>query len=479
MTKHFTIAILLTLAFAVTAAAQDADLVIGAATLGMGAGNLKTLQYSGPATEYSFGQAFNPKTSWPEFKNKTYTRTIDYDMPAIRIDRVAEPIEPGRKGGGLAPAATQTIVVGANTAWGQQLEIWKTPFGFLKAAKANKATRSYKTVGGKKYTVLSFTAPTKAKVNGYFNDQYMLEKVETWIDNAVTGDTLLEVTYSGYKDFNGVKFPTLISEKQAGLATLNFPVTDVKVNQAAGIQAPQNRGGAPAGGGAAAQGPAATSQKLGDGVYMILPGYAAIAVDFKDGIMIIEGPQSEARGNAIITEAKRVIPNKPIKYVVNTHIHFDHSSGLRAFVAEGATILTHQINKGYWEKMLATPHSLNPDRQETAKKKISVQTFGDKKVFTDGNHVVELHRLQGGLHQEGMIVAYLPKEKVLLEADAFNPPAQANAPAATPPAPATVNLVLNIERLKLDVETIVPVHYPADGRKVTKAELMKAAGRGQ
>jgi glyoxylase-like metal-dependent hydrolase (beta-lactamase superfamily II) len=309
----------------------------------------------------------------------------------------------------------------------------------------------------------------------------MLERVETWVDNAVTGDTLLDISYTGYKDFSGAKFPTKIVEKQGGYPTLDLTVTDVKPNIAANIQAPQGRGGAPGGGGAGAppQPPAASSQKLADGVYLILPGYAALAVDFKDYIVVIEGPQSEARGTAIIAEAKKVIPNKPIKYVVNTHIHFDHSSGLRAFVAEGTTILTHQINKGYWEKLLAAPHTLSPDRQETAKKKISVETFGDKKVLTDGNHVIELHRLQGGLHQEGMVVAYLPKEKILVEADAFNPPAQPNAPVATPVNPATLNLVDNIERLKLDVETIVPVHYPADGRKVTKAELMRAAGKAQ
>src|SRR6185503_14277945 len=137
--------------------AQDAKTVLNGASLAMGAENLKSIQYSGPATEFSFGQAYNPSSPWPEFKNKTYTRTIDFGMPAIRIDRVAEPISPQRRGGGLAPAATQTIVVNPNTGWAQQLEIWKTPFGFLQAAAANNATVKAQTVGGKKYNVVSFT----------------------------------------------------------------------------------------------------------------------------------------------------------------------------------------------------------------------------------------------------------------------------------------------------------------------------------
>ena len=63
-------------------------------------------------------------------------------------------------------------------------------------------------MGGKKYTVVTFTAPNKAKMNGYIDAQNMLDRVETWVDTPMLGDTLMEATYSGYKDFGGVKFPT-------------------------------------------------------------------------------------------------------------------------------------------------------------------------------------------------------------------------------------------------------------------------------
>jgi glyoxylase-like metal-dependent hydrolase (beta-lactamase superfamily II) len=115
----------------------------------------------------------------------------------------------------------------------------------------------------------------------------------------------------------------------------------VKVNASVNIQAPEGRGGAPAAAAGAPASPPAQSEKLGDGVYLITGGYAVIAVDFKDHITLVECGQSEARALAVIAEVKRVIPNKAIKYVVNTHSHFDHSSGLRTFVAEGSTIITH------------------------------------------------------------------------------------------------------------------------------------------
>ena len=66
-----------------------------------------------------------------------------------------------------------------------------------------------------------------------------------------------------------------------------------------------------------------------------------------------QGPQNEARGLAVIAEAKRVIPNKPIRYVVNTHAHFDHASGLAPFAAEGVTIITHESNVAFLEKTLS------------------------------------------------------------------------------------------------------------------------------
>src|SRR3989441_545562 len=463
-----------------TASAQDAKTVVGNASKAMGVDALKTVQYSATGMDFALGQAPNPSSPWPKFINKSYTRSINFETPASRVERVRVQGENPPHGGGQQPLVgeqpqTQTIIVSADTPWVQQLEIWMTPHGFLRAAATKNATVEAKTIGGKKYQVVSFMGDNKAKVNGYINDQNLVERVETWIDNPFLGDMPFEAIYSDYKDAGGAQFPMHIVQKQGGYPIFDLNVSDVKANAAVNIQAPQGRGGAPAGAAAPAN-PPAQSEKLGDGVYLITGGYAVIAVEFKDHIALIECGQSEPRALAVIAEAKRLIPTKPIKYLINTHSHIDHSSGLRAFVAEGSTILTHQLNKPYLEKVLAMPHTLNPDRAQAAGKRPIIEAVGEKKVLTDGMRTIELYHLQNFHHHDGMLVAYLPKEKVLLEADGYNPQA-ANAAAPNPPSPYTLSLLDNIERLKLDVQRIVPTHYPADNRMVMIAELRRWVGR--
>lgn len=475
-TPTFAAALVLALAIPALSAAQDAKSVIDAASKAMGADTLKTVEYSGSGFDFAFGQAYNPSSPWPRFINKTYTRQIDFDAPASRMERIRMQALDPPMGGGQQPVRgeqnqVQTIVVGANTPWVQQLEIWMTPHGFLRAAAANNATVRSQRISGTPYRVVTFTGQNKAPVSGYINEQNLVERVETLIDNALFGDTVLEAVYSDYKPVNGVQFPMRIQQRQGGNPILVLTVADVKPNAPVRIQAP-----APPAGAAAA--PAATpSEKLGEGVYLILGGYASLAIDFRDYIVIIEAPQSEERATAIFTEAKRLIPNKPIRYVVNTHHHIDHSSGIRAAMAEGATIVTHEVNKPFFERIATAPHTLNPDRMSASKRKASIETVSEKKVLTDGNQAVELYHLTS-LHNEGLLMVYLPKLKLVVEADVYNPAPTPTAPVLTPVSPYTTDFVTALDRLKLDVETIIPIHYPGDGRKITRAELMRYASPG-
>ena len=456
-------------------APQDAKTVISNALKALGADNLKTIEYSGAGYDYAIGQNANPSMPWPRFNDKTYTRAVSFDPLASRMQRVRTQVENPPRGGGLQPIfgeqqQSQIVLAGSPQTADLADELTMgLPYGFLRSAgAASDATVKARKIGGKAYTVVSFTGSNKAAVLGYLNSDNVLEKVETKIDNTVLGDIPFETAFTDYKDFGGLKFPTHIVQKQGGYPVFELTVTDVKANAAVNITAATPP---------AAPAPPTTSEKLGDGVYLLPGAYAAMAIDFKDYIVVLEGPQNDQRADAIIAESKRLIPNKAIRYVVNTHAHFDHSGGLRDFVAEGATIVTHEINKPYYEKMFKNPHTLNPDRLSRNPKKPTFMTMTEKLVLTDGNHVIELYHLQNYAHNDGMIMAYFPKEKFLYEADAFTPPPRRATRTPANINPYTVCIADNIARLKLDVQRIISVHYPADDRSVGMSELLMAVGR--
>jgi len=217
----------------------------------------------------------------------------------------------------------------------------------------------------------------------------------------------------------------------------------------------------------------ADAQKISEGVWHIAGGsHHSVAVEFHAYVAVIEAPQHEARSLAVIGEVKKAIPGKPIKYVINTHHHFDHSGGLRTYAAEGATIVTHALNRPFYDKAFAAPRTLNPDRLAQARKTPAFETFTNKKVLSGGGRTLELHHLQGNPHNDAILVAYLPKERLLIEVDVYSPPA-ANTPLPPLARGFAVNLYDNVQRLKLDVDRIVPLH----GRIGTWTEFLAAIGK--
>jgi glyoxylase-like metal-dependent hydrolase (beta-lactamase superfamily II) len=458
MRKHFVAACkLVCLLAAIPAAilAQDASAIVANVVKTMGADNLKTIQFSGAGSNAGIGQNINPTAAWPVVRVKSYTREIDFGAMASHVQMVRA------QGTG---DQTQNQYILPNAPWATQFNFWLNPFSFLKGAMANSATVSVKTAGGTKYSVVTFTLQNKYKVAGYINDRNMVEKVQTWIANDVLGDMLAEASYSVYKDFGGVQFPTMIIEKQGGFPVLIVSVSSVKPNAAVNIQPPQTPADA------ASRAVSVQSEKIADGVFYLKGGtHHSVAVEFADHSVVIEGPQNEPRSLAVIAEVKRLIPNKPIRYLVNTHHHFDHSGGLRTYVDEGATIVTQEINRAFYEKAFAALRTLNPDRLAQSRKTAKIETVAEKKVLSDGTRTLELHLIKGSPHDDGILLAFLPQEKILIEADVYTPPAATTAPAAINPG--TVNLVDNVERLKLDFEKILPLHGPG---AVTRSDLYAA-----
>jgi glyoxylase-like metal-dependent hydrolase (beta-lactamase superfamily II) len=117
------------------------------------------------------------------------------------------------------------------------------------------------------------------------------------------------------------------------------------------------------------------AQQVVDGVWYLTGGtHHSVVVEMQDYVVAVEGPQNDERATAVIAEVKRLVPNKPIKYVVNSHHHFDHSGGLGAFVAEGATIITHGTNKSFFEQAFAAPRTVNRDKLAQSGKKATCRS---------------------------------------------------------------------------------------------------------
>ena len=537
-----------------TAMAQDARPVIANAQKALG--DLKSITYSGTAKDVSFQQCGANKadmickeTHNPMRPIDNYVRAIDLAAPTSRATGATNNIVGGGGSTTIGPgnfsqqiSAQQTDVA---QPWNNSLEFYITPWGFLKGAAANNAIVNPKKVkvDGKNYSVLTWSPGVKAPsgksyvINGYVNDQNIVERVETWSTDNIMGDMQILAVYSGWKDFGGVMAPTKIVQTRGGFPFFEVNVMAAKANPAdiatlavppaapprGGAGAPGAPAGAPATGAAApprggqAPAPAAAGaagapprggqaagapplpgaapaaapaagrgapaplvvmppEKLGEGVYRLTTGggsYDSVVVEFKDYVMMLEAGQSIARGQAYIDATKKLFPNKPIRYVMNTHPHSDHTGGLPALAAEGAIIITQKNNVEFLEESLNNPRTLlDPATDPLAKtpKKVKVEGVSEKKVYSDGTRTVEMYHIPGAPHSNGLMIAFLPKEKVLFQVDFSLPTAPGEAANDHIKA-----LVPVLEKLNLDFDRYINVH--ASAAPQTKADLWKAVGK--
>src|SRR5437762_13892366 len=195
---------------------------------------------------------------------------------------------------------------------------------------------------------VSFTVPSRFTMKATLNDAKLVEKVEAMVANPVVGNLPVEIRYADYKDFGGVKFPMKITASAAGVPALELAVTDVRPNARVDIQVPE----------AVRQStqPYArvTPQKVAEGVWYLTGGtHHSVAIEMADHLIVVEAPLNDERALAVLKEARGLAPGKPVRYVINSHHHFEHSGGLRAFAGEGVTVITHEINRPFFDRAFA------------------------------------------------------------------------------------------------------------------------------
>jgi glyoxylase-like metal-dependent hydrolase (beta-lactamase superfamily II) len=458
----------------------DAQTVIARANQAMGGVNLKTLRYSADGTGYTFGQAFAPGMAWPKITVHAMARSINYDSASMRDEVALSRAEP--RGGGGYPLQgeqrTDQYLSGA-LAWNQSAtgpqpgprfvadrvhQLWITPHGVLKAAQRNGAAAQTRTEAGASVTALKFREPERFDAVVIIGADGLVQRVESRAPDAVLGEVDVVTRYSEYRDFGGIKFPTRINQSMVGSLVLDVTVRDVLPNAPVDIAPPESVRNAAE---------RVTTEKLADGVWHVSGGsHNSVAIEMRDHLVLVEAPLNDGRSVPVIDAVKALAPGKPIRYVVNSHAHFDHSGGLRAAVAEGATIVTQASNVPYFERAFATPDRIAPDRLTRSDRRATFLAVTDKATLSDGARTIDVHHIIGSVHSGSFLMVHLPHEKILIEADAYTPLAPNAPPPATPNAN-NVNLIDNIERLGLQVDRIAPLH----GRVAALAELYATARR--
>jgi glyoxylase-like metal-dependent hydrolase (beta-lactamase superfamily II) len=277
------------------------------------------------------------------------------------------------------------------------------------------------------------------------------------------GDVVLTTTFADYQDAGGLRLPARIEGKVDEFTTYQLQATRQSIDADVGDLA------APA---AVSQPPAAavpnvTAESIGKGVWsMAGQSHHSVLIEFADHLMLVEAPQSEARTRAVIAKAKQTVANKPLTRLVTTHHHFDHTAGLRAAIAEGMTIYTHAGNRQWVEHMARRPHTIQPDTLANNATRLEVVTVDDTLEIADQMTTVVLYHVAGNPHSDTMLMVYIPRDRLIVEVDAYSP--------SSPVHPYAANLLENIQKRNLRVDRIVPLH----GSIAPFAELVKVAGAG-
>ena len=320
---------------------------------------------------------------------------------------------------------------------------------------------------GRPHRVVAFADSDGTQITLYFDaGTGLLSKYETLADNPVLGDALSEVVFSDYREVGGVKLPSRVVSRTAGETVQDAQFSEILANTRPAASLFESPAQAVR---ATPTGPPSTVTvaRLGADAYLAEgSSHNSLFVVFDDHVLLVEAPLGEERSRALMAKIAETAPGKPIKYVVPTHHHYDHSGGLRAFIASGAIVVTTAGNKVFIERLARTPHTLRPDALFRARRTPPIEVFAKRRVFTDGTHTVELHDIGPNPHVNEAVIAYLPKEKLVFQADLVGLPSYGPLP---PASPATVDFLDKVKRLGLQVETIAGAH----GRVGTLEEVSK------
>jgi glyoxylase-like metal-dependent hydrolase (beta-lactamase superfamily II) len=318
------------------------------------------------------------------------------------------------------------------------------------------------------HDVVTFVMADTQQVSLYVDrDTGFVSKYELVTTDPLVGEDVIEVRYGDYTAIGAHKAPRLWALRVAGEHASGF-TAKVEFNPALDERSFE----VPAAAGYARVEPPPLApppvvETLAEAVYVLHhfagPNQNTLVVVFEDHVLAVEAPGASAGADATLAKIKELAPGKPLRFLAMTHHHGDHIGGLRSFIAEGAEIVTTPGNVELVRTMAGAPQN---DRLARAPRqpRIGVIEKG-RRVFDDGSQRVELIDIGPNPHAKEMVIAWLPKQKIVFQGDLFFMP-YAAAPIA-PPQASTIAFARALEARKLEAEQIASVH----GRTAKRSEL--------
>ncbi len=449
------------------AVAKDgpADLVKAALTAEGGADALKSLKglaIKGEAKHWEPGQSYKADGE-PRFLGDTaFTETVDLGAGASRLEVDRAMKYPAVEQLKYTEVATPTLGFvtnekGSTAASGLRLaaqlrELERaSPTLLLKAmddAKNVSAADNQK-LGKASLPAVNFTDGATKFTILFDPKTHLPAAIRTHDDDNIAGDSTYDLVLSDWKPVDGVQMAHTLTYNLNDVTVGKVSYIDVTANPAI----PADAFTPPAAVKSAAKGPATGDvpyqwvlrrialgrfvdadtlfyaqnappkiAELGPDVVQVVTGsHNNLIVNMKDGLAIFDAPEGEAQSKFVIDAAKQKFPGKPIKYLILTHHHMDHTGGMRTYAAEGATIIVPAPDKAYFEKDLKAAHTVVPDAYSKNPKKVQVVEVKDQMSLkdADGNEI-KLTRIDNP-HVDGMLLGHVVRDNVVWVTDLYSP----------------------------------------------------------